>query len=253
MTTPDSADGAAWKAELERWHAHLANTIEQASLWAREFHVRTEGGLWGDTSSPTSYPLLGYADSLEQIGAALKMVSANASLDPPVLSWDRTTMRAPSVVRVPGRNPDWRAADYAECGVYLLLIRPSSSTMEVATAQEHWRTALQFAAPSELERELGIPQLATYASQAQALFDIAHDTVRAAFRDSVAATYGRIWATMADSDGAARTLVAWLEALTEWGCPVEECEAVLRDIEVIDPQSVATCRAAQAVWLPDRT
>jgi hypothetical protein len=95
-------------------------------------------------------------------------------------------------------------------------------------------------------------QLSTYASQAQALFDSAHDTVRAAFRDSVAATYGRIWATMTDSDSAARALVAWLKTLTEWGCSVEECEAVLRDIEVIDPVAVATCRAAHAVWLPER-
>ena len=246
MTTPEGADGAAWRVELERWHAELANTIDQASLWAREFHVSP-----ADASSPPTYPLMRYADKLEQVGAALKMLCANASLDPPVLAWDRTTSRATSMVGIPGRDPDWRDADYAEGGQYLVFMRPSWRNPEIQTAQQHWRTALSLAAPSVLEREFGIPQLDTYAEQAQALFDIAHDTVRAAFRDSVAATYGRIWAKMTDENGSVRALVAWLKALTEWGCSVEECEAVLRDIEVIDPQAAATCRAAHAAWLPD--
>lgn len=176
-----------------------------------------------DISAPPSYPLLGYAAQLEKIGVALKMVSANASLDPPVLRWDGTTMRAPSMVRVPGRHLDWRDADYAEGGHYLVLIRPTCRNPAIRTAQQHWLTALQFSAPSVLEREFGIPQLATYASQAQALFDIAHDTVRGAFRDSVAATYGRISATRTGGHGSPWALVAWLHALTEWGCCVEEC------------------------------
>lgn len=248
MTTPDHADGAAWRVELERWHAELANTIYQASLWAREFHVSTGSNV----SAPPSYPLLGYADRLERIGATLKMVCANASLDPPVLSWDRMTLRAASMIRIPGRDPDWRGADYSEGGQYLLYIRPSAPSTDIVTAQQHWRTALQFAAPSVLELNFGIPQLATYAEQAQGLFDIAHDTVRAAFRDSVAATFGRIWATgTTRGDVGARALVAWLQALTNWGCSAEECETVLRDIEVADPESVAICRAASAWWQMD--
>lgn len=250
MTTPEGADGTAWRVELERWHAELANTIDQASLWAREFHVRTGDGRWGDPSAPPSYPLLGYADQLEGIGAALKMVCANASLDPPVLSWDRTTLKAPPRIRIPGRDLDWREADYTEGGHYLLCIRPSASNPDITTAQQHWRTALGFAAPSVLERELGIPQLATYAEQAQALFDIAYDTVRAAFRDSVAAIFGRIWATWPGGDSA-RPLVMWMRELSQFGCSVEECEEILRDIEVIDPQSVARCRAAGDWWHPD--
>lgn len=120
MTTPEDVDGAAWRVELERWHAELANTIYQASLWAREFHVPTGDGRWGDASAPPSYPLLGYAERLETIGATLKMVCANASLDPPALSWDRTTLKAPPMMRVPGRDPDWRDADYFEGGRYSL-------------------------------------------------------------------------------------------------------------------------------------
>jgi hypothetical protein len=255
MRTPPSegADGAAWKAELEYWHGKLANTIDQACLWAREFHVRTGDGLWGEDTLPSSYPLTGYADSLEQISAALKVLCVNASLEPPVSTWDRTTMLAPPVGWVPGRDPDWRAADCAEGGAYLLMIRPTSTALQIDTAQEQWRTAVQHAAPQDFESDSGTSQIETYAVQAQALFDSAHEIVRAAFRDSVAATYGRIWATMTDSDGAARALVAWLQTLTEWGCSGEECEAVLHDIEVIDPAAVATCRAAGAVWLPNRT
>lgn len=33
--------------------------------------------------------------------------------------------------------------------------------------------------------------------------------------------------------------------------PYEECEAVLRDIEVFDPQAVAHCRAAHEWWHPE--
>ena len=251
MTTPEGADGAAWRVELERWHAELANTIDQAFLWAREFHVSTGDGRWGATSAPRSYPLLGYAHRLEQIGATLKMVCANASLDPPVLSWDRTTLQAPPKIGIPGRDPDWREADYIEGGQYLLHIRPTAPNPDIVTAQQHWRTALGFAAPSVLERDFGIPQLATYAEQAQGLFDIAHDTVRAAFRDSVAATYGRIWATGPTNGERARPLMMWMTELTQFGCSAEECEAVLRDIEVIDSQAVAICRATLTTWLRD--
>ncbi|GAT06511.1 Uncharacterised protein [Mycobacteroides abscessus subsp. massiliense] len=253
MTTPEGADGAAWRVQLERWHAELANTIDQASLWAREFHVRTGDGRWGDSSAPPSYPLLGYAHRLEQIGATLKMVCANASLDPPVLSWDRTTLKAPPRIRIPGRDPDWREADYSEGGQYLLYIRPSTPNPDIVTARQHWRTALGLAAPSVLERQFGIPQLATYASQAQGLFDIAHDTIRAAFRDSVAATFGRIWATWPTPSDGGRPLLMWMTELMQFGCSIEECEAVLRDIEVVDPQAVAMCRAGLAPWLQDTT
>ena len=239
MTIPERADG------------ELANTIDQASLWAREFHVSTGDGLWGDTSAPPSYPLTGYAHRLEQIGATLKMLCANASLDPPVLSWDRTTLKVPPRIRILGRDPDWREADYTEGGQYLLYIRPSAPNPDSVTAQQHWRSALRFAAPLLLERELGIPQLATYAERAQGLFDIAHDTVRAAFRDSVAATYGRIWATWPTTGESARPLTMWMTELTQFGCSAEECEAVLRDIEVIDPQAVAICRATVTTWLRD--
>lgn len=251
MTTPDYVAGAAWRVELERWHAELANIIDQASLWAREFNVRTGDGRWGDSSAPPSYPLLRYADRLEQIGVRLKMVCANASLEPPVLTWDRTTLRAPSMVRVPGRDPDWRDADYAEGGQYLLYIRPSAPNSDIVTAQQRWRTALGFSAPSALERELGIPQLATYAKQAQGLFDIAHDTIRAALRDSAAATFGRIWATWPTPNDSGRPLLMWMTELMQFGCSTKECEAVLRDFEVIDPQAVAACRAGLARWLRD--
>lgn len=241
MTAPD---GAAWRAELEGWHAHLVNVVDQACLWAREFHVSTDDG-------GCSYPLLGYAEKLGRISTALNMAAANASLDPPAPGWDRTTMRAPSRIRVPSRDPDWRDADYSEGGQYLLCIRPTARSAEIVTAQQHWREALHFAAPSVLERELGIPQLATYASQAQELLDRAHETVRAAFRDSVGATFGRMWATATTPDLSVRVLVGWMAALTDFGCSVEECDAVLRDIAVIDPHAVAACRAAHAAWLSD--
>lgn len=250
-TANDGLDGAAWRAELERRHAHLANIIDQAGAWAREFHVRIGDGPWGDGSSLRSYPLTAYADTLQRIGVALKVVCANASLHPTAPDWDRTMMNAPSIVTVPGRDPNWRSADYSEGGRYLLGLAPTSPHSHIVTAQEHWRAALSFAGKSVIERELGIPQLETYAAQTQSLFDDAYELVRAAYPDSVAATYGRFWATSTDrSHSAAPALLHWMKALTDYGVPVEECEAVLRDIEVADPDAVAKCRAARDHWLP---
>lgn len=230
MTRPD---GEAWRAELERWHAYLVNVVDQACLWAREFHVSTgDGGC--------SYPLLGYAERLELISRTLNVAAANASLNPPDPGWDRTTMRAPARIRISGRDTDWRHADHSEGGEYLLRIRPTAGTaVEIVTAQQHWREALHFAAPSMLECEFGIPQLATYASLAQELFDGAHETVRAAFHDSVAATFGRMWATASPPDLRTRVLVGWMDVLIGFGCSVEECDHALRDIAVVDPQEAA--------------
>lgn len=242
----DDAAGSAWRAELERQHAFLANVVAQAGAWAREFHVTAGDRPWGTGASLPSYPLTAYADRLQRIGVALKTLCANASLDPSPPDWDRMTLSPPA----PGCEPSWRAATYMEGGQYLLWLRPTSPY--VVTAQDAWRVALPRAGKSVLERELGIPQLETYAAQAQPLFEKAYATVRVAYRDSVAATYGRFWARSTDrgSDSAARALLAWLKALTDYGVPVEECEAVLRDIEVVDPESVAKCRAASDVWLP---
>jgi hypothetical protein len=244
----DSADDAAWRAELERRHAHLANVVDQASAWAREFHVGAGDPPWGNGSSLRTHPLTDYADTLQRISVTLKVVCANASLYPPASGWDRTTLRAPSMVTVPGRDPNWRAADYSEGGQYLLGLAPTSPHSHIVTAQEHWRAALRLAGPSVIERELGIPQLETYAAQAQTLFDTAYVSVRAAYRDGVAATFGRRWATLTDSFPA---LFHWMKALTDYGCSAEECEAVLRDIDVFDPEAVAKCRAARDHWLPE--
>lgn len=254
MTGADrrDVDGGAWRAELERQHAHLANVVDQACAWAREFHVRTGDELWGESSSLVSYPLIGYADRLERISTALKILCANASLCPPPSPWDRSTMRAPSLIAVPGRNPSWRSADYSEGGQYVLMLQPTSPHGHIVTAREQWRAAIRLASPSVIERELGMPQLVKYAWVARSYFDRAHSLVHAAFRDSVAATFGRMWATWSDDDGSSRAavLVSWMKALTDYGCSPEECEGVLRDIEVVDPEAVTYCRQAQSLWNP---
>ena len=87
-TVSDGVDGAAWRAELERRHAHLANVVDQAGAWTREFHVRIGDGPWGDGSSLRSYPLTAYADTLQRIGVALKVVCANASSGPGLGPYD---------------------------------------------------------------------------------------------------------------------------------------------------------------------
>lgn len=95
----------------------------------------------------------------------------------------------------------------------------------------------QFAALSVLEHELGIlRQLETYAAQAQELFDMAHDTVRAACRDSVAATSV---GCVGHDDCRGRRGTGFdgvADRPHDWVCSIEECEAVLRDVEVVDPQ-----------------
>ena len=244
-TASDGVDGAAWRAALERRHAFLANVVDQACAWAREFHVPVGDGPWGNGSSLRSYPLTVYADTLQRFSVALKMVCANASLHPPSPDWNRTTLMPLS----PGCDPNWRNATYMEGGQYLLWLRPTSP--QGVTAQDLWRAALPLAGKSVIERELGIPQLETYAVQAQSLLGQAYITLRAAYQDSVAATFGRFWATSTgDSRSAVRPLMSWMKSLTDCGFSAEECEAVLRDIEVADPEAVAKCRERCEDWLP---
>lgn len=245
-------DGEAWRAELERLHAHLVNVVDQASAWAREFHVRTGDELWGNDSLPVTYPLMNYANRLERISSKLKIICANASLQTPTPTWDRTTLYSPSAPSVPSRGPNRRWADYSEGGRYVLMLQPTSPHGHIVTAREQWSVALRLANPSIIEREFGVPQLVAYSWFSRPEFDKSYRLVYRAFRDSVAATFGRAWATGSSEDRSRSTavLVSWMKALTDYGCSVEDCESVLRDIEVVDPNSVADCRAAQKVWCP---
>ncbi|WP_246243468.1 hypothetical protein [Mycolicibacterium murale] len=140
---------------------------------------------------------------------------------------------------------------YTEGGQYLLYIRPSAPLLILLPHNSIG--ALHWTSP---HRRCGNARWgyrsATYAEQAQGLFDLAHDTVRAAFRDSVAATLGSIWATRPTTSDSARPLLMWMAELRrQFGCSVEECGAVLSDIEVIDPEAVARCRATLTTWLRD--
>lgn len=69
---PQEVDGEAWRAELARQHTYLANVVDQACAWTREFHVQTEVELCGNYTSLKSYPLLDYANRLRQLSSALK-------------------------------------------------------------------------------------------------------------------------------------------------------------------------------------
>lgn len=59
---PQEVDGEAWRAELARQHTYLANVVDQACAWTREFHVQSEVELCGNYTSLKSYPLLDYAN-----------------------------------------------------------------------------------------------------------------------------------------------------------------------------------------------
>ena len=48
---PQEVDGEAWRAELARQHTYLANVVDQACAWTREFHVQTEVELCGNYTS----------------------------------------------------------------------------------------------------------------------------------------------------------------------------------------------------------
>ncbi len=244
-------DGEAWRAELERLHAHLVNVIDQASIWARKFHVRTGDELSASDSLPISYPLISYANQLERMSARLKIISENASLQCPPPTWDRASLYAPSPIGVQGSDAHLRRADFAEGGQYLLMLRPTSPHEHIVTARQQWSAALRRANPSIFERKLRMPQLVSYGWFSRSEFDKAYWLLHRAFRDSVAATFGRLWAIAGHDDKSRSTaiLVSWMKALTDFGCSLEHCELVLRDVEVVDPASVADCRAAQEVWL----
>ncbi len=63
---PQEVDGEAWRAELARQHTYLANVVDQACAWTREFHVQTGGvELCGNYTPLKSYPPAGLREQAE--------------------------------------------------------------------------------------------------------------------------------------------------------------------------------------------
>jgi hypothetical protein len=92
-----------------------------------------------------------------------------------------------------------------------------------------------------------VVDLDSYHLVAGALFDEAYATVREAYQDCVAATYGRLWAkSSTPEDG--RAVFYWLKALADVGFSVEECYSVLHDIETVCPAAISKCRETQDEW-----
>lgn len=164
MTGADrrDVDGGAWRTELEGGNVlHLANVVDQACAWAREFHVRTGDELW-EGSSLVSYPLIGYADRLERIRygpkdavrerIALSSSTCVGSLDDACALADSGAWVEPELAigRLLGRRPV-RTHASAHFAARAHRYRAGNSGARNTPCES-----------SAIERELGMPQLVKY-------------------------------------------------------------------------------------------
>lgn len=92
-------------------------------------------------------------------------------------------------------------------------------------------------------------ELSWYAVVVQELLDEAFATVRDAYADAVAATYGGMFAALA-GPGMSDVLISCMQELTRAGFDDSHCESVLSRLEVTFPASVAKCPAQQDKWQP---
>lgn len=93
-------------------------------------------------------------------------------------------------------------------------------------------------------------ELSWYAVAVQELLDEAFNTVRDAFADAVAATYGGMFAALA-GPGMSDVLISCMQELTRAGFDDSHCESVLSRLEATFPEAVAKCLSRQDKWQPN--
>lgn len=202
--------------ELDQHHFALVDLIGQAYDWTRRFPVWTDyTGTEGETLR--LYPLRAHSEVLAALHTQLGGIPAQAR------ATGVTFMEGQALVR--GLQP---------------------SSPHYTTHQDMWRYAVDRACEHATTRA-STEEIAAYRRGAQALFNDAFNTVRTAYADCAAATFGRHWARWAPPANT-NALLTWVKALADVGFSAEECEAVLHLVEDMDPESVAKCRAHHEVW-----
>lgn len=246
MTTNDDflIDAEYQGVELGTRHADLAVFVAQAAQWARAFCTPISDHSGHDDDFNFDYPLVSHAVVLEGLHARLAAAMAElvTSMAP-----------GPSIIRMhaPAVGSHTRAlgspVTYFDGVDFVVGLEPQSRYQ--VTHQALWRGSLGYARALLASAQTSSVELSWYAVAVQELLDEAFTTVRDAYTDAVAATYGGLFAALA-GPGMSSVLISCMQELTRAGLDDSHCEPVLNRLETTFPVSVAKCRARQDKWQP---
>lgn len=246
MTTNDDflIDAEYQGVELGTRHADLAVFVAQAAQWARAFCTPISDHSGHDVDF--DYPLISHAVVLE--GLHGRLATAMAELVTSMAPCPDIRMQAPAVgshTRALG-SP----VTYFD-GVEFVVGLEQQSRYRV-THQALWRESIGYARAFLASAQTSTVELSWYAVAVQELLDEAFATVRDAYADAVAATYGGMFAALA-GPGMSSVLISCMQELARAGFDDSHCESVLNRLEACFPISVAKCLARHDKWQPTST
>jgi len=245
MTTGDDflIDAEYQGLELGTRHADLAVFVARAAQWARAFCTPIPDDSGQDFEFV--YPLVSHAVVLERLH--VRLATALAAVVTSMAPCPDAGMQAPAAVgsdtRVLG-SP----VTYFDGVDFVVGLEPQSRYR--VTHQALWRSSLGYAREFLSSVQTSTVELSWYADAVQELLDAAFATVRDAFADAVAVTYGGMFAAMA-GPGMSDVLVCCMQELTRAGFDDSHCESVLSRLELTFPDAVAKCFARQHKWQPN--
>lgn len=244
MTTNDDLliDAEYQGLELGTRHVDLAVLVAQAARWARAFctPISDHSGHNVDVA----YPLVSHAVVLERLH--VRLATAMAELVTLMAPCPDAQMHAPPVGSDAALSSPVTYFDGVD---FVVGLEPQSRYR--VTHHDLWRCSVGYARAFLTSAQLPTVELGSYAEAVEELLDEAFETVRDAFADAVAATYGGMFAALA-GPGMSDVLIACMQDLTRAGFDDSHCESVLDRLEVTFPESVAKCVALKDKWQPSR-
>lgn len=243
MTTNDDflIDAEYQGVELGTRHADLAVFVAQAAQWARAFCTPISDHSGHDVDF--DYPLVSHAVALEGLHA--RLAAAMAELVTSMAPCPDIRMQAPAAgSHTRALGPPVTYFDGVD---FVVGLEPQSRYR--VTHQALWRESIGYARAFLASAQTSTVELSWYAVAMQELLDEAFATVRDAYVDAVAATYGGMFAALA-GPGMSSVLISCMQELTRAGFDDSHCESMLGRLEATFPVSVAKCRARQDKWQP---
>lgn len=226
MTTDDNflIDAEYQGVELGTRHADLAVVVAGAAQWARAFCTPIPDDSGRDFDF--DYPLVSHAVVLE--GLHVRLATAMAAVVTSMAPCPDAGIQAPATVGSDARTLG-SPVTYSDGVDFVVGLEPQSRYR--ITHQALWRESLGYARAFLDSVQTPTVELRWYAGAVQELLDEAFTTVRDAYADAVAATYGGMFAALA-SPGMSDVLISCMQELTRAGIDDFHCESVLSRLEV---------------------
>ena len=245
MTTDDDflIDAEYQGLELGTRHADLAVLVARAAQWTRTFCTPIPDDSGHDFDF--DYPLVSHAVVLE--GLRVRLATALAAVVTSMAPCPDAEMHIPPAAVGSDARALGSPVTYFDGVDFVVGLEPHSRYR--ITHQALWRGSLGYAREFLSSVQTSTVELSWYADAVQELLDEAFATVRDAYADAVAATYGGMFAALA-GPGMSDVLISCMQELTRAGFDDSHCESVLSRLEVTFPEAVAKCLARQDRWQP---